>query len=398
MPRQPRIYLENALYYITSRGDDNQHIFKDEDDFKAFSELLKKYKFQYGFKLFAYCLLPDHFHLLMELPVQKEQMYKMGALSSIMHDLNSSYTKYFNGKYAKKGHLFRERYKAALIEKEPYLLKLTAYVHLNPARLNIAPHPRQYPHSSYILYSQKEASLEGLIKDEKDEILRFLNGKSFAEFMDQAVKGIDFSALRDDLQKGILGSDVFVQKAKQALASYKSQRTTGDSDFGKKLRIASLIVIVSILGITYALKLAIEQRKEALNMPLSASHYKLPAQVKALLRDMENTEWQIRVIPLAKGTVQNDIISFKDGKFISQNLSAKNYPALDYFLVIEDEDKIIWESQAEVSGVTAFWRGEIRKTEMEGGLRLRYADGTIQDFSFVSTDSRRDKIKEAGGD
>lgn len=398
MPRQPRIYLENAIYYITSRGDDNQHIFKDEDDFKAFSELLKKYKSQYGFKLFAYCLLPDHFHLLMELPVQKEQIYKMGALSSIMHDLNSSYTKHFNGKYARKGHLFRERYKSALIEKEPYLLKLTAYIHLNPARLNIVSHPGQYPYSSYILYFRKEIPLNALIKDEKEEISRFLNGKDFTDFMDRAAKGIDFSALRDDLQKGILGSDVFVQKAKQALESYKSQRPASDSDFGKKLRITSLIVIVSILGITYALKLAIEQRKEAFNIPLSASHYKLPEQVKALLRDMENTEWQIRVVPLTRGAVQNDIISFKDGKFISQNFSAKNYPASEYFLVIEDEDKIIWESRQEGSQVTAFWRGEIRKREMEGGLRLRYADGTIQDFSFVSTDSRKDKIKEGDGD
>lgn len=391
MPRPPRIYLENALYYVTSKGDDNQHIFKDQEDFKTFLDLLKKYKAQYGFKLFTFCLLPDHFHLLMELPVQKEQIYKMGALSSIMHDLNSSYTKYFNGKYQRKGHLFRERYKAALIEKSPYLLKLTAYIHLNPQRLNLVSHPEQYPYSSYIFYSHKEIPLEGLINGEKEEILHLLNGKNYIEFMEEVVKEIDFPTLRDDLQKGILGTNDFAQKVKQALVSYKKERPARGLSLGKKFGIGSLIVIVSALGITYALKLTLGERKEAHNAPLSASHYKLPEQIKELLRDLEDTEWQIRVIPLTKGTMQNDIVSFKEGKFISHNLSAKNYSVSEYFLVIEDDDEIIWESQAQGQEAIAFWRGEIRKGEMEGGLRLRYADGRTQDFSFVSVGYSRKK-------
>lgn len=391
MPRPPRIYLENALYYVTSKGDDNQHIFKDQEDFKTFLDLLKKYKAQYGFKLFVFCLLPDHFHLLMELPVRKEQIYKMGALSSIMHDLNSSYTKYFNGKYLRKGHLFRERYKAALIEKKPYLLKLTAYIHLNPKRLNLVSYPEQYPYSSYMFYLNKEISLEALIKEEKEEILHLLNGKNYIEFMEQVVKEIDFPTLRDDLQKGILGTNGFAQKVKQALASYKKERPASGLSLGKKLGIGSLIVMVSALGITYALKLTMGERKEAHHAPLSVSHYKLPEQIKELLRDLEDIEWQIRVIPLTKGTVQNDIVSFEDGKFISHNLSAKNYPASEYFLVIEDDYKIIWESQAAGQEAIAFWRGEIRKGEMEGGLRLRYADGRTQDFSFVSVGYSRKK-------
>ena len=72
MPRLPRIYLEKALYYITTRGDSSQHIFKEAEDFKVFLDLVKKYKEQYQFKLYAYCLLPEHFHLLLELPVHKE--------------------------------------------------------------------------------------------------------------------------------------------------------------------------------------------------------------------------------------------------------------------------------------------------------------------------------------
>lgn len=382
MPRPPRIYLENALYYITSKGDDNQHIFKDQEDFKTFLGLLKKYKAQYGFKLFAFCLLPDHFHLLMELPVQSEQNDNTGVLSNIMHDLNSSYTKYFNGKYLKKGHLFRERYKTALIEKEPYLLKLTAYIHLNPQRLNLVSVSQLYPYTSYVFYLDKEIPLKGLIKEEKEEILHLLNGKNYTEFMEEVVKEIDFPTLRDDLQNGMLGTNDFIQKVKQALVSYKKERPAAGLSLGKKFGIGSLIVIMSALGITYAFKLTMGERKES---------YKLPPQIKELVKDLEDTEWQIRVIPLAKGTVHNDIVSFRDGKFISQNFLAKNYPASEYFLVIEDDDKIVWESQAAGSQATASWRGEIRKREMEGGLRLRYVDGTIQDFSFVSTSSRRIK-------
>jgi REP element-mobilizing transposase RayT len=391
MPRPPRIYLENALYYITSKGDDNQHIFKDDEDFKTFLELLKKYKAQYGFKLFAFCLLPEHFHLLLELPVQKEQIHKMVALGSIMHDLNSSYTKYFNGKYAKKGHLFRERYKAALIEKKPYLLKLTAYIHLNPKRLNLVSHPEQYPYSSYILYLNKEIPFEGPLKEEKEEILSLLEAKDYAQFVERIVNESDFPCLHNDLRKGILGTKDFTEEVRQALASYKKQGLTPGLSFGKKFRIGFLIVIASILGITYVLKLTMEERKTMRNAPLSVSRYKLPTQIKKLLRDLEDTKWQIRLVPLTKGTVQNDIISFEDGKFISHNFLAKNYPASEYFLVIEDDDKIIWESQVAAQGAVAFWRGEIRKQEMGGGLRLRYVDGTIQDFSFVSVGYSRKK-------
>lgn len=391
MPRTPRIYLENALYYITGKGDDSQRIFKDSEDYKAFLDLLKKYKAQYGFKLFAFCLLPDHYHLLMELPVQKEQIYKMGALSSIMHDLNSSYTKYFNGKYSRKGHLFRERYKSSLVEKKHYLLKLAAYVHLNPKRLNLVPCPEQYPYSSYILYLNKELSLDALIGEEKEEMYNLLNGKSYAECAELVFKEIDIQALADALQKGILGTDVFVQRVKQALASYRRESPPGGLRFGKKLMLGSLIVIVSALGITYALRLTMAERKEGQGRQLSASSYKLPVQIKELLRDLEGAEWQIRIIPLSKGAVQNDIVSFREGKFVSHNLSARNYLSSEYFLVIEDDRKITWESQAEGRDATALWRGEIRKGEIEGGLRLRYADGRTQDFSFVSVGYVRKK-------
>lgn len=391
MPRQPRVYLEDALYYVTSKGDDHQRIFQDEEDFKTFLGLLKKYKTQYGFKLFAFCLLPNHFHLLIEISMQKEQIYKTSALSGIMHDLKSSYTKYFNGKYKRKGHLFRERYKSALIEKKPYLLKLSSYIHLNPKRLNLVSHPEQYPYSSYAFYLSREIPFDAPLGEEKEEILDLLRGEDYAQFIERAVDEPDFLSLRRSLLKGILGSDDFAQKVKQALVSHKKERPAVSLGFGKKLGIVFLIVAIGALGIMYVLKLTMEERKNYRYESASSSYYKLPAQIKELLRDLEDTEWLIRIIPLAKGVVQNDAISFKEGKFISRNFSQNGYSASEYFLVIEDDDKIVWESKAAGLEAVASWRGEIRKAEMEGGVRLRYADGKTQDFSFVSVERRKKK-------
>lgn len=396
MPRPPRIYLENALYYVTSKGDSGRSIFKDDEDYKTFLELLERYKAQHKFKLFAYCLLPDHFHLLMELAAQKEQMYKMGGLSRIMHDLNSSYTKYFNGKYARKGHLFRERYKAALIEKEPYLLKLSAYIHLNPFRMNLASHPRQYPYSSYASYITRDVLPGAAVKEEKEEILDLLCGRDYAQFAEEVSAEPDFSRLHDELQKGALGTDDFDRRIKQALAAQKIESPAPISGGGKKLMAGFLIVIAGVLGIAYALRLTLEERKEQSNIPISSARYKLPEQIKELLKDLEDNEWRIRIVPLPGGAVQNDFIRFKDGKFISQNFAAKNFPASEYFLVIEDDDKIVWESQAQGREAAASWRGEIRKGEMEGGLLLRYPDGKEQDFSFVSVECKKIGRREDG--
>lgn len=392
MPRPPRIYLEKALYYVSARGDFNQQIFKDESDYNAFIGLLKKYKEQYKFKLFAYSLLTDHFHLLLELPVQKEQNDNTGILSSVMHDLNSSYTKYFNGKYARKGHLFRERYKSALIEKEPYLLKVSAYIHLNPQKLNLSPTPQQYPYSSYILYLEKELPVNSFMKGEKEEILALLNGRAYQEFMDEAVKGPGFSNLHGFLQRGILGSKDFENRVKQALAACKKEKVSKGINFGRKLGIISFALILAGSGMVYLLRFTLEKKDEKVKptVPLSLS-YKLPDEIKDLLRDLENMEWQVRVVSPAGGKVENDIVYFEDGRFISRNYYSRNYLPSDYSLIIEDENKITWEATQPGPDAVISWRGEIQKGEMEGNFCLRSSDGSVQDFSFVSISSRRRK-------
>ena len=353
-------------------------------------EALKKYKEQYEFKLFSYCLLPEHFHLLLELPMRKEQPYKAGLLSNIMHDLNSSYTKYFNGKYGRKGHLFRERYKATLIEKESYLLKLSAYIHLNPQRLGLVLGPGQFPYSSYVLYVSRELTAEDLFKEEREEISALLKGEPYQDFIQNIANDPDFSKLHEYLQKGILGTKDFQDKARQAFSDYRNgcqkEKPAAGLGLGQKLGIISFIAVFAGLGLTYLLKFTLV-KKANLGAPFSFS-YRIPAEIKELLRDLELAQWQIRIISLATGKVQNDVVYFEGGKFISQNYALKNYLPADYSLVIEDENKITWESApAGPEGIIS-WRGEIKKGEMEGNFRLRSSGEEAQDFSFVSINSK----------
>ena len=92
MPREPRIYIENVLYLITARGAQDRYLFSDPEDFSAYLDPLKEYKEEYGFKLFAFALLPKRLCLLIEL---KNDV----TISTIMHNLNSRYTKAYNGRY-----------------------------------------------------------------------------------------------------------------------------------------------------------------------------------------------------------------------------------------------------------------------------------------------------------
>ena len=387
MPRLPRIYVEKALYYVTSRGDYSQEIFKDREDYKMFLELLKKYKGQYGLKLFAFCLLPNHFHLLMELPKQGQGEDKAGILSAVMHDLNSSYTKYFNGRYHQKGHLFRERYKAALVEKEPYLLKVSAYIHLNPKALNLSLDSGAYPYSSYVFYLDKTLSEGDFLTEEKQELLGLLNGEDYGGFIERVSKDPLFSGLHNSLRKGILGTSDFEEKARRLLEPAKEERKVRGLNVALKPGVMGFIALFIGAGIMFALKISLEE-KGRIALP-AVSSYKLPSQVKELLRDLENMEWRISLISPRGGRVRNGTVYFEDGRFFSKELSLENYSPSEYSLLIENDNKIVWESAQTSGNTSAYWKGEIKKGEMEGFLRIKSPDLKEQDFSFVSVSSRK---------
>jgi REP element-mobilizing transposase RayT len=144
MARKPRVEYAGALYHVICRGNQRQLLFREDVDRRRYLERLEQYRVRYGFKVYAYVLMSNHVHLLIE--TGKE------PLSKIMQGLQQRYTGYFNRKYKKVGHLFQGRYKAILCDRDSYLLELVRYLHLNPGRLRAPIDPWKYRWSSHGAY------------------------------------------------------------------------------------------------------------------------------------------------------------------------------------------------------------------------------------------------------
>lgn len=141
MARPLRIEYEGALYHVTSRGNAGRDIFVDDKDRTRFLETLSEVVERYRFIIHAYCLMSNHYHVMVETP--------QGNLSAGMRQLNGVYTQRFNVHHGSRGHLMQGRYKSFLVEKESYLLELSRYIVLNPVRAGIVASPQQWEWSSY---------------------------------------------------------------------------------------------------------------------------------------------------------------------------------------------------------------------------------------------------------
>ena len=130
MPNGPRILIDSACYHIIARGNQKQRIFKDDIDFSQYLKRVKKYKKKYSLKLYCFCLMPNHVHMVCEIK-NKEN------LSKFMQGLTRSYTGYFNKKYGKVGQLWQGRFKSKVIIRDKYLIDCINYIELNPIRAEI---------------------------------------------------------------------------------------------------------------------------------------------------------------------------------------------------------------------------------------------------------------------
>lgn len=149
MAYPPRIYFDGAIYHVTTRGNNRQAIFFSEADFRRCLKLLCEYKRRFNFRLHAYTLMPNHIHLLIEPSTQ-------ATISRIMQSLSIAYTKYFNKRHKRVGHVFQGRFFSRVITEEPYLMVASRYIHRNPVRAKLALHPLKYPWSSYTAYASGE--------------------------------------------------------------------------------------------------------------------------------------------------------------------------------------------------------------------------------------------------
>lgn len=141
MARPLRIEYPGCFYHVTARGNERQDIYKSVRDREKFLSYLESATQRYSAVIHAYCLMTNHYHLLVETP--------QGNLSKIMQQINGSYTAYFNVKRKRSGHLFQGRYKAIIVEADSYACELSRYIHLNPVRVGMAKAPEEYRWSSY---------------------------------------------------------------------------------------------------------------------------------------------------------------------------------------------------------------------------------------------------------
>ena len=141
MARPLRIEFPGALYHVTARGNARQNIFLDDEDRQQFLAVLRRVVSRFHLLLHAYCLMDNHFHLVVETPE--------GNLSKAMRQLNGVYTQAFNRRHKRVGHVLQGRFKAIIVDRGSYLLELCRYVVLNPVRAKTTRKADTYPWSSY---------------------------------------------------------------------------------------------------------------------------------------------------------------------------------------------------------------------------------------------------------
>jgi REP element-mobilizing transposase RayT len=206
MARKPRIHFPGALYHVITRGNRRQGVFLDQKDFKTFLGYLSDYKSRYAFRLYAYALMKNHLHLLVEVGEI--------PLSRIMQSLLFRYTRYFNRRRGEVGHLFQGRYKAILCDKDTYLLELVRYIHLNPVRAKIVRRPEDYVwtgHLSYLGRGGETLIDEGLVLDQFSE-KRFLGRRRYRQFVWEGISGGHEDRYYQVKDQRYLGEDSFVER------------------------------------------------------------------------------------------------------------------------------------------------------------------------------------------
>ncbi len=154
MPRPPRHQVAGGTYHISNRGNRRQTIFRADPDYEVFLSLLGKVVRRLGWVCHAYCLMPNHVHLLLTTPEAN--------LSGGLQRLLGSYARLFNDRHGVDGHLFQGRFRSVVVERTEHLLEVARYLPLNPVRAELCPDPAEWRWSSYRATAGLEAEPPGL--------------------------------------------------------------------------------------------------------------------------------------------------------------------------------------------------------------------------------------------
>jgi REP element-mobilizing transposase RayT len=214
MARPLRIEYPDAVYHITSRGNEKKAIFKDDSDREIFLKTLAQVNKRYNWLCHAYCLMDNHYHILVETPE--------GNLSIGMRQLNGVYTQIFNRRHRRTGHLFQGRFKAVLIQKDSHLLEVCRYVVLNPVRARVVEDPGDWKWSSYPATSGREKPHPCLSRDWMLGQFSTTREKAEKGYRQFVKGGIGKETIWTDLKgQTILGEDKFVDSLVEHIRKHK---------------------------------------------------------------------------------------------------------------------------------------------------------------------------------
>jgi len=211
MSRPLRLEFQDALYHVTSRGDRGENIYEDDTDRFAFLNVFASVIEQFNWSCFAYCLMDNHYHLLVQTPDAN--------LSKGMRQLNGVFTQAYNRRHNKTGHLFQGRYKAILVDEDAYLLELSRYLVLNPVKARMVMQAGNWKWSSYQAMTGEIAAPQWLSVNyllSQFSKQRKTAMRKYQEFVnDGLVNGPIWGQLNNQIY---LGDAAFIEKAQKHLA------------------------------------------------------------------------------------------------------------------------------------------------------------------------------------
>ena len=202
MPRAARLTYPQGFYHIFNRGLNKEPIFRDDKDYLRLMTILSVLLSQDEWTIYAYCFMPNHYHLLVE--------EKTRPVAKLIGRLFTSFSQYFNRRHHRVGPLFQDRFKSKLIQKDAYFLEVSRYIHCNPVKAGLAPTPEAYPYSSLGEYMGRR--FPAIIKRDKVEKLIDRSVKGMNNYIKFVRAGVNldleaydpFSSHRD-----VLGSTAF---------------------------------------------------------------------------------------------------------------------------------------------------------------------------------------------
>jgi putative transposase len=209
MARPLRIEFAGAFHHVMARGNARQDIFRNAADREAFLTILKRVCDRFAWRIWAYCLMDNHYHLLTETLEP--------TLARGMREINGVYTQTFNRHHSRTGHIFQGRYKSLLVDKDAYLLEVSRYIVLNPVKAKICRGAADYRWSSYRQTIGQVKAPEWLVVDEVLKLFARDRSRARQAYRKFVMEGVGIEDPFVQAGGGILGDEVFIAKVTRHL-------------------------------------------------------------------------------------------------------------------------------------------------------------------------------------